>query len=266
MPVRRDPGVSVTARVLRLLAAFTPESAELTLSELSRRADLPLSTAHRIVDELLRWGAVERDAEGRYRVGLRLWEIGALAPRGIGLRDAAMPFLEDLYEATHENVQLAVLDGTEALYVERISGREAVSVRTRIGGRLPLHATGVGLVLLAHADPALQEEILAGPLRRFTAKTITSPQALRRVLADVRLSQFAVADGQVELIALSVAAPIYGPTDEVVAALSIVVPARHRPEPLIPAVRAAARGVSRALGAPRTRRRTPFEETRRSVE
>jgi DNA-binding IclR family transcriptional regulator len=257
MAARRDPGVSVTARVLRLLGAFTPESPELTLSQLSRRAALPLTTTHRIVDELARWGAIERGADGMYRIGLRLWEVGALAPRGIGLREAAMPFLEDLYEATHENVQLAVLEGTEALYVERISGRDAVNVLTRVGGRLPLHATGVGLVLLAHADPALQEEILAGPLRRFTEKTITSPQVLRRTLADIRRSQFAVTDGQVELIALSVAAPIYGPTDEVVAALSIVVPARRRPEPFIPAVRAAARGVSRALGAPRTRPSTP---------
>lgn len=254
MAARRDPGVSVTARVLRLLAAFTPESPELTLSQLSRRAELPLSTAHRIVDELLRWGALERDADGRYRIGLRLWELGALAPRGVGLREAAMPFLEDLYEATHENVQLAVLEGTEALYVERISGRDAVNTVTRIGGRLPLHATGVGLVLLAHAEPALQEEILAGPLRRFTDKTITSPSVLRRVLADIRRSQFAVTDGQVELIALSVAAPIYGPTDEVVAALSIVVPAESRPEAFVPAVRAAARGASRVLGAPRARR------------
>lgn len=252
MAARRDPGVSVTARVLRLLAAFTPEAPELTLSQLSRRSGIPLSTAHRIVDELLRWGAVERDADGRYRIGLRLWELGALAPRGVGLREAAMPFLEDLYEATHENVQLAVLEGTEALYVERISGRDAVNILTRVGGRLPLHATGVGLVLLAHAEPALQEEILAGPLRRFTDKTITSPQVLRRVLADIRRSQFAVTDGQVELIALSVAAPIYGPTDEVVAALSIVVPAQRRPEAFVPAVRAAARGVSRVLGAPRT--------------
>jgi DNA-binding IclR family transcriptional regulator len=251
MPARHDPGVSVTARVLRLLDAFSAESSHLTLSQLSRRAGLPLSTAHRLVDDLARWGALERDEHGRYRIGLRLWEVGALAPRGIGLREAAMPFLEDLYEATHQNVQLAVLDGAEALYVERISGREAVNVITRVGGRLPLHATGVGLVLLAHADAALQEQVLAGPLRRFTDKTVTSPPALRRLLAEIRRSQVAVSDGQVELIALSIAAPVYGPTDEVVAALSVVVPTGGPPGSFIPVVRAAARGVSRTLGAPR---------------
>jgi DNA-binding IclR family transcriptional regulator len=243
--------VPVIARVLRILDAFTPAHPQLTLSQLSRRASLPLSTTHRMVDELTRWRALERDEHGRYRIGLRLWEVGALAPRGLGLREAAMPFLEDLYEVTHENVQLAVLDGTEALYVERISGRSAVSVVSRVGWRMPLHATGVGLVLLAHADPRLQERVLAEPLHRLTEKTITSPRLLRQVLAEVRRTQIAISEGQVELAALSVAAPVYGVAGEVVAALSIVVPADRPSAAFIPAVRAAARGVSRALGAPR---------------
>jgi DNA-binding IclR family transcriptional regulator len=252
MSVRHDPGVSVTARVLRLLDAFSPEWSHLTLSQLSRRADLPLSTAHRLVEDLTRWGALERDEQGRYRIGLRLWEVGALAPRGIGLREAAMPFLEDMYEATHENVQLAVLDGTEALYVERISGRGAVNVLTRVGGRMPLHATGVGLVLLAHAPADLQEKVLAGPLRRFTAKTVTTPHELRRILADIRRTQVAVCDGHVELVALSVAAPVHGPSGEVVAAVSVVVHMERRSAPYVPVVRAAARGIARVLGAPKS--------------
>lgn len=250
MSARHDPGVSVTARVLRLLDAFTPELSHLTLSQLSRRADLPLSTAHRLVDDLMRWGALERDEQGRYRIGLRLWEVGALAPRGIGLREAAMPFLEDMYEATHENVQLAVLDGTEALYVERIHGRSAVNVLTRVGGRMPLHATGVGLVLLAHAPAELQERLMARPLRKLTARTVTDPQSLRRLLADVRRTQVAICDGHVELVSLSVAAPVYGPTGEVVAAVSVVVHTERGAGAYIPVVRAAARGISRTLGAP----------------
>jgi DNA-binding IclR family transcriptional regulator len=86
-------------------------------------------------------------------VGLRLWEIAALAPRGLALRQLALPYLEDLYESTHENVQLAVRDGTEVVYTEWISGRSAVGVHIRVGARWPLHATGVGLALLAHDDP-----------------------------------------------------------------------------------------------------------------
>jgi DNA-binding IclR family transcriptional regulator len=242
--------MTVTARVLGMLAVFDADHTVLTLTEISRRAGLPLSTAHRLVGELTDWGALERGEDGRYRIGLRLWEVGALAPRSVGLREAAMPFLADLHEVTGENVQLAVLDGTEVVYVDRISGRGAVNVITRVGGRLPLHATGVGLVLLAHAPAALQERVLAGPLQRYTAKTVCTPAEVRRTLADVRRTGVAVSDGQIELVALSVAAPVRGPRGDVVAALSVVVPsAGSDARAYVPVVRAAARGVSRTLGA-----------------
>ncbi|GLZ03198.1 IclR family transcriptional regulator [Actinomadura sp. NBRC 104412] len=246
---------SVTARVLGILEAFTPSSPALSLSDISRRTGLPPATAHRLVGELTRWGALERDEQGIYRIGLRLWEVAALAPRGLGLREIAMPFLEDLYEATHQNVQLAVLDGLEVLYLERIAGRDAVHVFTRVGGRFPAHATGVGLAILAHSDPEVQERAIEGPLPRFTEKTISTGAELRRALAEVRRTGLAVSDGQVELIALSVAAPIFGRDDRVEAAVSIVVPSEgYDWRVLAPAVRAAARGISRALGSPRAAR------------
>ena len=244
-------GESVTTRVLGILAAFSAERPELTLTEIGRRARLPLATTHRLVGELAAWGALERGENGRYRIGLRLWEVGALAPRGLGLRESAMPFLEDLYEVTKQNVQLAVLDGTEAVYVERLSGRGAVHVISRVGGRLPLHATGVGLVLLAHSAPDFQEQVIAGPLKRFTTKTVCQPDELRRMLAEVRRTGVAISDGQIELIALSIAAPVRGKGGDVVAALSVVVPAMSADaRAYVPVVRAAARGISRALGAP----------------
>lgn len=247
-------GETVTTRVLALLDAFTAERPELTLTEISRRTGMPLSTTHRLVGELAGWGALERADDGRYRIGLRLWEVGALAPRGLGLRESAMPFLEDLYAVTKQNVQLGVLDGTEVVYLERLSGRGAVNVITRVGGRLPLHATGVGLVLLAHSSTELQEQVLAGPLQRFTNKTISHPDELRRVLAEVRRTGVAVSDRQIELIALSVAAPVRGRRGDVVAALSIVVPSEHDSRAYVPVVRAAARGISRVLGAPERHR------------
>ncbi|GLW06983.1 IclR family transcriptional regulator [Microtetraspora sp. NBRC 13810] len=255
---------SVTQRALGILGAFAPERSSMSLTELSRHAGLPPATAHRLAGELVRWGALERDDQGIYRIGLRLWEVGALAPRGPGLREAALPFLEDLYEATHQNVQLAVLDGLEVIFLERLSGRDAVHVFTRVGGRFPAHATGVGLVLLAYADPEVQERAIAGPLRRFTERTICSGPRLRRALADVRRTGTAVSDGQVELFALSVAAPIHGPDDSVVAAVSIVVPGHdRRAQTLVPAVRASARGISRALGAP-SALRSPASAARES--
>ncbi|PXY17305.1 IclR family transcriptional regulator [Prauserella sp. PE36] len=234
-----------------MLEAFTPATPDLSLSELARRAGVSLPTAHRRAAELVAWGALERGADGRYRIGLRLWEVAALAPRGLGLRDVAMPFLEDLYEVTHENVQLAVREGLELVFVERIAGRHAVPVLTRVGGRFALHATGVGLVLLAHAPVEVQEQALAAPLHAYTPKTITDPDRLRELLAAVRRNGYAVSDGQVTLDALSVAAPIRGADAAVVAAVSLVVRAdTAEPIALAPLVQAAARGISRML-APR---------------
>jgi DNA-binding IclR family transcriptional regulator len=91
---------SAVDRLLDVLSAFDLRNPALSLTEISHRADLPLTTAHRLVGTLTRWGALERDESGSYHIGLRLWEVAALAPRGVALRQAAMPFLEDLYETT----------------------------------------------------------------------------------------------------------------------------------------------------------------------
>ena len=239
---------SVSGRLLGVLDAFTGPQRRLTLTEISRRTGLPMGTAHRLVGELVAWGALERDDRGRYQIGLRLWEVAALAPRGPGLREIALPFLEDLYEATHQHVQLAVLDGLDVVYVERISARGAVGVRSRVGGRWPAHTTGVGLVLLAHAPPPIQEDYLGTPLAGFTELTITDPAALRRVLAEVRRTGYAVSDRQVTMDAVSVAAPVRNVGGAVVAALSVVVGTDGPPpSALVPAVVTAARGISRSM-------------------
>ncbi|MFE6194227.1 IclR family transcriptional regulator [Streptomyces sp. NPDC057838] len=240
---------TASGRLLSVLAAFDHEHPALSLTDISRRAGLSLTTTHRLVGALTEWGALERDDSGAYHVGLRLWELAALAPRGLALRQIALLYLEDLYEATHENVQLAVRDGRDVVYTEWLSGRSAVGVHIRVGARWPLHATGVGLVLLAHGGPELQDEYCAGELVSFTPYTITAPARLRRVLAEVRRSGVAVSDRQVTEDALSVAAPVRGPDGAVTAAVSVVVPhADARVPVLVPAVRLAARGISRALG------------------
>lgn len=238
-----------------MLETFTPQRSALTLSEVARRAGLPLTTAHRLVGELCASRALERDADGAYRIGLRLWEIASLAPRGVPLREAALPFLEDLYEVTHENVQLGVREGHEVVYIERIAGRRAVGVLTRVGGRFPLHASGNGLVLLAHAPAAVQQEVLQGPLARFTEHTVTDRARLRRMLEQIRRDGFAVSDRQVTIDALSVAAPIFDAHGEVIASLSIVSRAGEAVvDRLAPVVRAAALGTSRTLSASARRR------------
>jgi DNA-binding IclR family transcriptional regulator len=239
---------SVLGRALRLLDVFGPTRPAMTLSQIARHADLPLSTAHRLLGELVAWGALERDEAGTYRVGLRLWELGALAPRGTGLRERALPFLEDLSQVTRENVQLAVREGAELVFIERIAGSGAVPVLTRVGGRFALTATGGGLVLLAHAPTEVQEDVLSGPIDRFTECTVTDPAQLRRMLADVRTNGFSISDRQVTMDSLSVGAPVLDGRGQVVAAVSIVV--RHgsaSPHALVPLVRTSARAISRAL-------------------
>ncbi|TWE10045.1 IclR family transcriptional regulator [Rudaeicoccus suwonensis] len=249
MPSRLPPP-TLTTKTLEVLGAFDAGATELTLSELARRSGLPLTTTHRIVRDLLTWGAIELGADGRYCVGLRLWELAALGRRGPALREIALPVMEDLYEATHENVQLAVREGTELVYIERLTGRRAVPTLIRVGGRFALHATGVGLVLLAFAPTEVQQEVLSGPLERWTPHTISDPASLRRALAEVRRVGYARSMSQVTEDALSIACPVRGADDAVVAALSLVVHADtpHGPA-LLATVRAAARAVSRELGA-----------------
>ncbi|WP_067467887.1 IclR family transcriptional regulator [Actinomadura macra] len=238
----------VVARALRILGAFSPDRRAMTLSEISRCSGLPVSTVHRIAAELAGWGALERDAHGCYHIGLRLWEIGSLAPRGLGLRECALPFLEDLSHVTRENVQLAVREDTELVFVERIAGSRAVPVLTRVGGRFALTATGVGLVLLAHAPDEVLERVLARPIPRFTERTMTEARIIRAALADTRTRGYAVSDQQVTMDALSVAAPIHDSRGDVVAAVSLVVRRGGvAPHMVAQLLLTSARAISRAL-------------------
>ncbi|MCW2740527.1 MAG: Transcriptional regulator, IclR family [Blastococcus sp.] len=243
---------TAAARMLALLAAFTPEHSALSLSEISRRTGLSLTTTHRLVGELREWGALERAADGRYGIGLRILELGALAPHGLQLRELALPFLDDLHHATRANVHLAVRNGHDTVYVEALRARGAVQVLSRLGGRWPLHATGTGQVLLAFAPPEVQAEVVASPLRRFTANTITDAATLRKTLAEVRRTGVAIAENHLPPVgALAIAVPVRGAHDEVVAAVGVTVQrGTARSSSLIPAMAATARGISRALGAP----------------
>lgn len=238
---------SVTARALALLAAFDAEHPALPLSTLARRAELPLTTAHRLIRELVAWGALDRRPDGAYVVGRRLWDVGLLAPVSRELRDLALPFLQDLSAATGENAHLAVRDGTSALFVERISGPGAVAIVSRTGSRLPLHATGVGKVLLAHAPVEVVAEALRRP-RRVTPYTLVDPALLRRQLVEVRRRGYAVTGEEMSLGAASVAVPVHGPAGTVAAALGVVAATSRRDLlRLVPALQVAARGIARSL-------------------
>jgi DNA-binding IclR family transcriptional regulator len=241
-------GRSVISKVVALLDAFTPTTPELSLNDLAAETGLPVSTTYRLASELVAWGGLERVAGGGYRIGLRLWELGSLAPRGESLREVALPFMSDLYEATRENVHLAVLDGTEVLYVEKLSGRRAMTVRTRRGGRLPLHATAAGKVLLAHAPESLFREMVTAGLRRYTAHTIIAPGHLRRALTDIRRTGIGYAREELTVGTLSVASAILDGEGDALAALSVTLRSgRGDLRRLGPAVHTAAISISRGL-------------------
>ncbi|HEY5223051.1 MAG TPA: IclR family transcriptional regulator [Microbacteriaceae bacterium] len=247
---RRDDR-SVAARMFAVIDAFSAPApaAALTLTAIAQRAGLPLSTTHRLVAEWVNWGGLARQEDGRYSLGMRLWEIGVQTPTARNLRTIALPYLEDLYEATREHVQLAILDGHDALYLEKLSGHQAVHIISRVGGRLPLHATGVGMVLLAFAPPDVIQSYLAAPLQRFLPDTVSTPEQLRHRIAAVRAEGIAFMGEEMTAGSSSIAAPIRDRTGLVVAAVSIVTHTTPNPDAAHErAVRAAAQGVSRALG------------------
>lgn len=238
-------------RGFRLLHSFDPDHRVQSLSSLTRRTGMPRSSVLRLARKLVEIGALERLDDGNYVIGLRLLELASLAPRGHGLRAEAMPYMEDLFYVTRQHVLLAVRDGDEAMLVERLSAHAATPVRFRVGGRMPLVATGVGLVLLAHAPVDVQEQML----RDFTPREdealvqLDSTAELRRALAEVRRGGYAVAQRTGPGGLSTVAAPVF---DEggVVAALSIVVPSTEfTPGAYVTAVRTGARAISRQLGS-----------------
>ena len=245
----RVPPRSLSGKLLDVLGTFQADHTELTLSQISRRSGLPLSTTHRLVRDLATWGALERSATGTYHIGLHLWEIASLAPRSLGLREIALPYMEDLYEATHENVQLAVRDGLEVVFVERLAGRDAVRVLTRVGGRFALHATGVGRILLAYAPPEIVDGVLRSP-ERITKHTIVDARRLRREMQAVRERGFARTAEEMTVGTCSVAVPVFQGDGDVAAALGIVVTSVRRDlMRLVPVLQVAARGISRRLAA-----------------
>lgn len=217
------PHRTAASRVLDVLGAFGPEHRALSLSEIGRRAGLSLSTTHRLVGELSAWGGLERGEDGRFSIGLRLLELSALAPRGLALREIAFPHLDDLHRATSGTVHLGVRDGHEVVYAEALRSRGGAQVSSRVGDRWPLHVTGTGTVLLAHADPADVDEVLARPLARYTARTQVDPALLRVRLAQVRRDGVAVLRSELTEGALAVAVPVHDRRGDVTAALSLVV-------------------------------------------
>lgn len=242
------PGATVASRLLAVLGAFDDKHRLLTLSELSRRADIPAPTVYRLANELVAGGALERPGDGRYRVGPLIWEMGLLAQTPNRLREVAEPFLHDVYAATLATVHLAVRDGDRVLYLHTVRGRASVPIISSVGTRLPMHSTGVGKVLLAHAPADVRDRVLAG-LVRITPHTITHPPLLVTQLERVRRDGVATTSEEMTIGACSLAVPVVRPSDtSVVASIGVVVSSLKRDrQRLLGALQVAARGIGRLL-------------------
>jgi len=245
-------GDAMTDRVVRVLETFTTERTHQTTAEIGRRAGLASSTAYRIVDDLVRTGLLERDDEHRVRLGMHLWELALRGSRALRLRQAALGPMADVQARIRQHTQLAVREQDAALFLERLSHPEAGANITRVAGRLPLHASSSGLVLLAFAPLDVRERVLAAPLPPLTPETVTDPAALRRLLARIRREGAVAAPGSVESVSTGVAVPVRD-AGEVVAALSVVLPRAADPAPALAALRAAARAIELALRPSRAR-------------
>jgi len=243
-------GDSMTERIVRVLDTFTTDRTSQTATEIAGRAGLPSSTAHRLVGDLVHEGLLERDDEGRIRLGMRLWELALRGSSALRLRQAALPHMEKVQARVREHTQLAVLENGEALFLERLSDPDAGANITRIAGRLPLHASSSGLVLLAHADPDVRERVLAGPLRPVSPETVTHAATLRALLASIRRRGLVIAPGSIETVSTGVAVPVRD-RGEVVAALSVVLPRDTAPEDALDALLDAARSIEADLRAMR---------------
>ncbi|MEU6228185.1 IclR family transcriptional regulator [Streptomyces sp. NPDC047042] len=217
------PERSVVDRTLSILGVFDRDNRTLTLSDISRRSGLPITTVHRIVNKLHGWGALERRERGGYSIGLRLWETATLAPRYSSVAEAARPCLVELQNQAGGAAVLALRDGTESVCLSFISNDPCLtSVWGDPGCRLPLHVTAVGLVLLANADVELQNEVCAGPLRAYTSATVTDGTALRNLLNKIRREGYAMFCGALSEGHGGIAAPVRNARGTVVAAVGVV--------------------------------------------
>ena len=214
---------SVLGKARLILEAFQIDDDDLSLSELSRRTGISKASVHRLAQELLDWGMLER-AGTEYRLGMRAFELGSRVPRFRVLRDAVRPHMENLHFATKETVHLGVLDGLEVLYLEKIAARAHAARPSRIAGRMPLHCTATGKILLAYSAPTLLEEVVARSLERRTPSTIMLPGILREQVRKARGAGHATESEETAIGYCSIAVPLFGSSGLLLGALSITAP------------------------------------------
>ena len=215
--------IRTVKNAIQLLSYFDEHNPELGVNELTSKTNLHKSTVHRILMTLEKIGILEQNSKrGKYRLGLRLYELGNLAIHGFELNNVSQPYLKELMEKTGETVHLVIYDKGEAVYINKVESQQRMRMVSRIGSRLPLHCTGVGKVLLAYLEQSeLKKVIRDQGLCRFTNNTIAHPKDLEKELEKIRKVGFAIDNEEIELGLKCVAAPVRDHEGKVIASISI---------------------------------------------
>lgn len=244
------PAVQVIERMFTLIDVLASREEALSLKEISERAALHPSTAHRILNDLASGRFVDRTQPGTYRLGMRLLELGNLVKGRLNVRDAAVGPMRELHKFTQQPVSLSVRQGDEIVYIERaFSERSGMQVVRAIGGRAPLHLTSVGKLFLAADDPqgARAYAVRTG-LQGHTKNSITQVDVLERELSKVRQYGQATDNEELEMGVRCMAAGIYDDQNKLVAGLSISAPSERLDDAWLPRLKQTARIISESLG------------------
>jgi len=259
IPSLREPRYSQSLeRGLAILGAFSARRPVLGIADIADELGMSRSTTHRYVITLVELGYLEQGASRKYRLGLRVTDLGMAALGSTGLREHAHPQLEELRRRTSYTAAIAVLDGDEVLVVDRVRTLRRVPAATgaglQPGARLPAHATAAGKLLLASLPAHEQRALLATlkPAKRAPG-TITSKKALRAELESIAKAGIALEDEELEAGLYAIAAPVRDESEQVVAALTLSAPSsaislEELRDALGPHLRAAADSVSARLG------------------
>ena len=244
--------LSSVANSIRLLTSFSGEEDELGITTLATRLRLAKSTVHRLATTLTAAGFLEQSETGKYRLGVALFELGALVRRRMDVANEARPKLRELLEKTGETVQLGIVDHFSVLYVYEMESRHAIRMAAAVGARAPLHCTAVGKVLLAYQSPEYVKQLLAHGLKAHTANSVTKRETLLAMLAEVAEREHAVDDEESEEGLRAIAAPVRNHTGNVIAALGVAAPVQRMTkkdmQTCVPSVIATAAAVSARLG------------------
>jgi DNA-binding IclR family transcriptional regulator len=244
------PAVQVIERMFTLIDVLASREEAISLKEISEKAGLHPSTAHRILNDLATGRFVERPQPGSYRLGMRLLELGNLVKGRLNVRDAALAPMRELHKLIQQPVNLSMRQGDEIVYVERAySERSGMQVVRAIGGRAPLHLTSVGKLFLAADEPQRTRAYATRTgLQGHTKNSLTSIEALERELSRVRQYGVASDNEELELGVRCMAAGIYDDQNKLVAGLSISAPSGRLEDEWLPKLRETARQISSTLG------------------